>query len=310
MHKLTPGGYTGNLNASGDHSTVGSSMVGIKTEMKYSGSAHSMPNHLSQTHHPQNHGQHQQSHPLPSIPSMYTPGSATVSGPHLSNLNRGNMAGMNVNHNVQHGHQQVQQGQQMHSGQHGQAQHHPHGPAHSLLSQSQQQKLQLQAQAQAQLHQHHQQQQHNQQGSTQQAPMNSLGTSHNQHANAQSHAPIMNHNLASHTTAHTVHTAPQMHGQQGQVAPPQMQVGSVGPVAGAGHPAVPTGLLLSGPAAAVLHSTAATSGAPQPIPSLPSVASHAAAAVSSGSAAVSSIPSSSAGGATSSGAAANTAIPQ
>lgn len=262
MHKLATG-YTGNLSAGAgsDHSAVGSSMAGIKTEMKYSGSAHAIPNHLSQSHHQaQNHGgQHHQAHPLPSIPTMYTPGAASASGPHLNNLNRGNMTGMNGNHGAAHGHHQ--QGQAAGHGS-------QHGPVHSLLSQSQQQKLHQQQ------HMLHQQQNHQkqQQGVSQhQTSINPVNGSHNQHQHLQSgHVPI-SHAMSSHAAAHPAHPAHTQNGPAGQ-----LHVGGQGThqAARPSVPVVPTGLLLSGPSAAVLHSTAATSGAAQTIPSLPSVASH------------------------------------
>jgi hypothetical protein len=209
MMKHTPGGYVGpNGGNDGHHGAVGGGSIhGIKTEMKYSGSAHMQNTHLqgqAHGHHvPQGH--QPATHALPSIPhSMYTPGAVGTAGQgmHHSNVNSAmNRPAM---------------------GQMGSAPtHQPHytpAAAHNLLSQSQQQKLH---------------------------PQSTMNPNVNIH-----HHPM----------------APNLHSQ----GPPTSTVSSV-----------PTGLLLSGPSSALLHSTATTAGAVHSVATLPSVASHTAAAAAS-----------------------------
>jgi hypothetical protein len=213
MMKHTPGGYVGpNGGSDGHHGAVGGSSIhGIKTEMKYSGSAHALQNtHLQgQTH---GHGHHvpqghqPATHALPSIPhSMYTPGAVGTAGQgmHHSNVNT------TMNRPAM--------------GQMGSAPtHQPHytpAAAHNMLSQSQQQQK---------LH-----------------PQSTMNPNVNIH-----HHPM----------------PPNLHTQ----GPPANPVSSV-----------PTGLLLSGPSSALLHSTSTTAGAVHTVTTLPSVASHTAVAAAS-----------------------------
>jgi hypothetical protein len=200
MMKHPAGGYTGpNGGADGHNHSVGgpSSIHGIKTEMKYAGSAHPM-----QTSHLQGHGMghHAQGgahhHALPSIPqSIYTPGAVGT-----------------ANQNTHHGHHSgMVNGLNRPLGPLGSGSHHGHynpAPAHSMLSQSQQQKVH--------------------------PPLN-----------GQSHSGPGSLNLGVHNVSHGSN--------------------------------VPTGLLLSGPSSALLHSTGSSSNGSHHVTTLPSVASHPAA---------------------------------
>lgn len=295
QHKIaTNTSYLSSGNLGGDHNShnahgaggLSSSMMGIKTEMKYSGSAHShslqQSSHLQQQSHQQQHGHagHNMhaSHNLPSIPRMdnvYNPAggaSNSVGGPHLSGVRPGMVGSLSA------------------SSSSGAGGHHPHGPPHNLLSQAQQQKLQQQqALAQNALQQHHlqqqallQQQQQAQQAQAKLQPHSAppLGQGGLSGQTLQSTGPALQ---ASQTAQGgqmgSLHVPLQVPGQsmQGVQAVQNVPASLTPQTLAPAHPHVPSGLLLSGPSAAHLHSTGSTANSsttPHGLAALPSVASH------------------------------------